>query len=171
MKKSITSSVYDGESVIFVMRLSDPLSSFWGGVELRWQLLRPLLAYCTSPSNDDRWWWAWSIWWNGWQRKPKYSDKNLPHCCFVHHKSHDCIQAPTTTAMTGSRQLTAWAMAQPYSSTKYLLYTVQFYKHDFVVNSVCFILVKQVRMYGRCREPTVEKKQNILRYFSVVTNR
>jgi hypothetical protein len=45
--------------------------------DLRHQVLRPLLAYCTAP--DDRWGWLWSIWWNeDWQGKPKYSEKTCP---------------------------------------------------------------------------------------------
>jgi hypothetical protein len=42
------------------------------------------LAYCTCPG----WLWGWSIWWNDWQEKPKYSEKTCPQCHFVHHKSH-----------------------------------------------------------------------------------
>jgi hypothetical protein len=30
-----------------------------------------LLAYCTCPG----WLWGWRIWWNEWQKKPKYSEK------------------------------------------------------------------------------------------------
>jgi hypothetical protein len=42
---------------------------FLWGWDLRHQVLRPLLAYCTAP--DDRWGWLWSNWWNeDWQRKP-----------------------------------------------------------------------------------------------------
>jgi hypothetical protein len=42
--------------------------------DLRHQVLRPLLAYCTAP--NDRWGWVWSNWWNeDSQGKPKYSEK------------------------------------------------------------------------------------------------
>jgi hypothetical protein len=44
------------------------------GWDLRHQVLRTLLAYCTAP--NDRWGWLWSNWWNeDWQGKPKYSEK------------------------------------------------------------------------------------------------
>jgi hypothetical protein len=33
-----------------------------------------LLAYCTCPG----WLWGWRIWWNEWQRNPKYSEKTCP---------------------------------------------------------------------------------------------
>jgi hypothetical protein len=47
------------------------------GWDLRHQILRPLLAYCTAP--NDRWGWLWSNWWNeDWQGKPKYSEKTCP---------------------------------------------------------------------------------------------
>jgi hypothetical protein len=47
------------------------------GWDLRHQVLRPLLAYCTAP--DDRWRWLWRNWWNeDWQGKPKYSEKTCP---------------------------------------------------------------------------------------------
>jgi hypothetical protein len=50
---------------------------FLVGWDLRHQVLRPLLAYCTSP--NDRWGWLWSNWWNeDWQGKPKYSEKTCP---------------------------------------------------------------------------------------------
>jgi hypothetical protein len=50
------------------------LNFFFVGWDLRHQVLRPLLAYCTAP--DDRWGWLWSNWWNvDWQGKPKYSEK------------------------------------------------------------------------------------------------
>jgi hypothetical protein len=50
---------------------------FLGGGDLRHQVLRPLLAYCTAP--DDRWGWLWSNWWNDdCQGKPKYSEKTCP---------------------------------------------------------------------------------------------
>jgi hypothetical protein len=40
------------------------------------------------PAPDDRWW-TWSSRWNeNSQGKPKYSRENLPHCHFVHRKSH-----------------------------------------------------------------------------------
>jgi hypothetical protein len=47
------------------------------GWDLRHQVLRPLLAYCTAP--DDWWRWLWSNWWNeDLQGKPKYSEKTCP---------------------------------------------------------------------------------------------
>jgi hypothetical protein len=47
------------------------------GWDLRHQVLRPLLAYCTAP--NDRWVWLWRTWWNeDWQEKPKYSEKTCP---------------------------------------------------------------------------------------------
>jgi hypothetical protein len=47
------------------------------GWDLRHQVLRPLLAYCTAP--NDKWGWLWSNWWNeDWQGKPKYSEKTCP---------------------------------------------------------------------------------------------
>jgi hypothetical protein len=49
---------------------------FLVGWDLRHQVLRPLLTYCTAP--DDRWGWMWSNWWNeDWQGKPKYSEKTI----------------------------------------------------------------------------------------------
>jgi hypothetical protein len=50
---------------------------FLVGWDLRHQVLRPLLAYCTAP--NDRWGWLSSNWWNeDWQGKPKYSEKTYP---------------------------------------------------------------------------------------------
>jgi hypothetical protein len=50
---------------------------FLVGWDLRHQVLRPILAYCTAP--NDRWGWLWSNWWNeDWQGKPKYSEKTCP---------------------------------------------------------------------------------------------
>jgi hypothetical protein len=44
------------------------------GVRLSLLVLRPLLAYCTSPRC-----WLWRDWWNeDWQGKPKYSEKTCP---------------------------------------------------------------------------------------------
>jgi hypothetical protein len=57
--------------------ISPSLSFFLVGWDLRHQVLRPLLAYCTAPY--DRWGWLWSNWWNeNWQGKPKYSEKTCP---------------------------------------------------------------------------------------------
>jgi hypothetical protein len=52
---------------------------WWGGVETSPLLLKPLLAYCTSP------WWRrmWNNRWNAWQR-----GENLPQCRFVQHTCH-----------------------------------------------------------------------------------
>jgi hypothetical protein len=42
----------------------------------------------TVPAPDDRWEKR-SIWWDtNWQAKPKYSEKNMSHYHFAHHKSH-----------------------------------------------------------------------------------
>jgi hypothetical protein len=50
---------------------------FLVGWDLRHQVLRPLLAYCTA--QNDIWGWLWSNWWNeDWQGKPKYSEKTWP---------------------------------------------------------------------------------------------
>jgi hypothetical protein len=50
---------------------------FLVGWDLRHQVLRPLLAYCTAPNY--RWGWLWSNLWNeDWQGKPKYSEKTCP---------------------------------------------------------------------------------------------
>jgi hypothetical protein len=52
--------------------LAFPPPLFWDEKEPSPLLLRPLLAYCTSP----RWWrWVWSNWWNAWQGKRKFSEK------------------------------------------------------------------------------------------------
>jgi hypothetical protein len=46
-----------------------------------------LVLWPSVRAPDDRW--VWSIWWNeNRQGKPMYSEKNLPHCNFVHHKPH-----------------------------------------------------------------------------------
>jgi hypothetical protein len=62
----------------------------WGGV--RPSPLGSLATiWPTVPALDDRWWWwwVWSIWRNeNWQGNPKYSEKGLPQCHFVHHKPH-----------------------------------------------------------------------------------
>jgi hypothetical protein len=55
-------------------------SPFWGGVEPSPLLLKPLLAYCTSPGrrcmmNDDE---CGGNRWNVWQGKPKFSEKTYP---------------------------------------------------------------------------------------------
>jgi hypothetical protein len=37
------------------------------------------MAYYTCPGWLWWWWWWWRIWWNeGWQEKPKYSEKPCP---------------------------------------------------------------------------------------------
>jgi hypothetical protein len=49
---------------------------------VRLLVLRPLVAYCTSPRWWWWWWWWWWLWrnwWNkDWQGKPKYSEKTCP---------------------------------------------------------------------------------------------
>jgi hypothetical protein len=62
----------------FAPRETAPVTQFFlVGWDLRHQVLRPLLAYCTAPY--DRWGWLWSNWWNeDWQGKPKYSEKSCP---------------------------------------------------------------------------------------------
>jgi hypothetical protein len=50
--------------------------SGWGETESTWYV-----GHCWPivPAPDDRWWWLWSSWWNeGWQGKPKYSEKTCP---------------------------------------------------------------------------------------------
>ena len=44
--------------------------------------------------------------------KPKYKDKNLSQCHFIHHKSHVTAVALKLEFMVTVQQLTAWAMAQ-----------------------------------------------------------
>jgi hypothetical protein len=42
--------------------------------------------------------------------------ENLPHCHFIHHKSHMGLsRAQIPAATVGSQQLTGWAMTQLYS--------------------------------------------------------
>jgi hypothetical protein len=43
----------------------------------------------------------------------KVLGKNMPQCHFVHNKSHDLTRAQTQSAMVGSQQITARAMAWP----------------------------------------------------------
>jgi hypothetical protein len=47
--------------------------------------------------------------------EPKFSNKNLPHCQFVHKKSHKNRPEVnrTRTAVVESRRITAWDKAQP----------------------------------------------------------
>jgi hypothetical protein len=70
-------------------------------------LLRPLLAYCTSPE----WWWMMisveqSVEWLA--GEPEVLWENLFQCRFAHQKSH-MIRAETRAAAVGSRRLPAWA--------------------------------------------------------------
>ena len=48
------------------------------------------------------------------KRKPKFSEKNLSRCHFVHDKSHtDRPRDRTRASVVRGRRLTAWAMARP----------------------------------------------------------
>jgi hypothetical protein len=83
---------------------------YGAGVEPSPLLLRPVIGLLYQP---------WMIYGddcgvtsgiNGGQGKPKYSEKNLPPCRSLHHRS----RAQTLAAAVGSRRLTAWAMARPW---------------------------------------------------------
>jgi hypothetical protein len=69
---------YNAETCCVRTEIYDSFYAFFlVGWDLRHQVLRPLLAYCTAP--DDRWGWLRSNWWNeDWQGKPKYSEKTCP---------------------------------------------------------------------------------------------
>jgi hypothetical protein len=73
-------------------------------------VLRPLLAYFTSPR------WLWRNWWNeDWQGKSEVFGENLPQRHFVYHKFHMTRpEFETGAAAVGSQRLTAWAMARPF---------------------------------------------------------
>jgi hypothetical protein len=50
--------------------------SGWGETESTWYVGQ---CFPIVPAPDDRWWSLWSSWWNeGWQGKPKYSEKTCP---------------------------------------------------------------------------------------------
>jgi hypothetical protein len=63
-----------------------------------------LLSYYICPG----WLWGWRIWWNEWQRKPKYRRHCPPQIPL------DQTRDRTRAAAVGSQRLTAWAMARPY---------------------------------------------------------
>jgi hypothetical protein len=69
-------------------------------------LLKPLLAYYTSPG----WWWVWSNRWNAWQAVPvSLCPPQIPH---------GLTQARNRPAAVGSRRLTAWATARSYDNLR-----------------------------------------------------
>jgi hypothetical protein len=78
-------------SIVALYRLYIKLSylivfffSFWSDVEPSPLLLRPLLAYCTSP----RWCWMMMNVQQRLSRKTEVGGEKFPQCRFVHHKYH-----------------------------------------------------------------------------------
>jgi hypothetical protein len=62
------------------------------------------------PAPDEDWWWVLSSRWNERQGKLKLSKKTLPHCRFVHHKSHSSMEVWTSRLGSLKSSCILWTM-------------------------------------------------------------
>jgi hypothetical protein len=89
---------------------------FWSGVEPSPPLLRPLLAYCTSPPDDDECGAVGGMLGRG-NRNTRRKSASVLLC--TPKIPHDLIRTWTRVTTLGSQRLTSWAMAQPILTLTY----------------------------------------------------
>jgi hypothetical protein len=114
------------------------------GWDLRHQVLRPLLAFCTAP--DDRWGWLWSNWWN----EPKYSEKTCPSAILSTTNPtwpDPCANTGRRGGKSATNRLSyGAAFFCNYSSTKLCSYEVQMFSRCITlyfkpINPLVFIFM------------------------------
>jgi hypothetical protein len=80
--------------------------------------MSPLGTSATNWSiapNSDRWWMWSSRWSKNGQGKPKCLDETCPRATLSTTNPHGLTKVRTRGAAVGSRWLTAWAMARPFT--------------------------------------------------------
>ena len=114
----------------------------------------------------DKWRWVWGI---GGTEKPKYSNRNLSQCHFVHHKSH------THTALGSNPSLcSVWSEA----SLLFLCYTCSilvgtYQANDFVSEHhiyeyKCLLVKTHTHTFHYCKSPTLTVTNNVHQICSLV---